>query len=156
QLVIFAVSGLPAGATAALSAASCNPTCSTTVTITTAVTTPTGTFPITVRGSPIESPPDRSTTFSLVVNAPFDYALSNSGGVAVTAGAAGTTTITATLASGPTQPVSFAVSGLPAGATAALSFASCSPTCSTTLTINTSAATPAGTFSVTVTGTPLG
>jgi outer membrane lipase/esterase len=152
QPVGFTVSGLPSGATAAFSASSCSPTCSTTLSITTAATTPTGTFPITVTGSPL----GRTTTFNLAVNAAFDYSLSNSGGVTVSAGASGATTITATLTSGPTQAVSFTVSGLPSGASAALSVTSCNPTCSTTLTIVTTATTPAGTFPVTVTGTPLG
>ena len=86
----------------------------------------------------------------------FDYSLANSGGVTVTPGASGaTTTITATLQAGATQPVSFAVSGLPSGATANFSVASCSPTCTTTLTITAAAATAPGTSTITVTGSPL-
>ena len=152
QAVSFAASGLPSGATATFSVGSCNPTCSTTLTITTTAATATGTFPITVTGSPL----GRTTTLNLAVGGPFDYSLSNSGGVTVTAGASGTTTITATLTSGATQAVSFAASGLPSGATAAFSIASCNPTCSTVLTITTTAATAAGTFPITVTGSPLG
>ena len=152
QLVSFAVSGLPSGATATFSLTECTPTCSTTLTITTAAATPSGTFPITVTGSPL----GRTTSFNLVVTAVFNYSLANSGGVTVTAGASGASTITATLTSGQTQTVSFAVSGLPSGATAAFSVASCIPTCSSTLTITTAAATPSGTFPITVTGSPLG
>src|SRR5207248_59486 len=144
--------GLPSGAAAAFSLASCNPTCSTTLTISTTAATPAGTFPITVTGSPL----GRTTTFNLVVNAPFDYSLSNSAGVTMTAGASGTSTLTPTLTSGATPSTSLFPSGLPSGATAAFSLASCNPTCSTTLTIATTAATPAGTFPITVTGSPLG
>lgn len=86
----------------------------------------------------------------------FDYSLSNSGDISVIRGASGSTTITATLVSGTPQPVSFAASGLPTGATAAFSPASCTPTCSSTLSITTSGSTPTGTFPITVTGTPLG
>jgi glucose/arabinose dehydrogenase len=86
----------------------------------------------------------------------FDYALSNSGGVTVTRGASGGTTITATLSAGTSQAVSVAASGLPGGATAGFSAGTCTPTCSTTLTISTTASTPTGTFPITVTGSPLG
>ena len=87
---------------------------------------------------------------------PRDYSLSNSAGITVVQGASGSTTITVTLVSGTTQSVSFTVSGLPSGASAGFTSASCSPTCSTTLTITTATTTPAGTFTITVTGSPLG
>jgi hypothetical protein len=87
---------------------------------------------------------------------PPDYSLSNSAGITVVQGASGSTTITGTLVSGTTQSVSFTVSGLPSGASAGFTSASCSPTCSTTLTITTATTTPAGTFTITVTGSPLG
>jgi subtilisin family serine protease len=96
---------------------------------------------------------DQSYTMSTAAS--FSYALANSGGITVTQGGSGTTTVTATLQAGATQAVSFAASGLPSGATAGFNAASCSPTCSSTLTISTSAATPTGTYTITVTGTPL-
>src|SRR5262249_52086033 len=107
-------------------------------------------------------PGGASVTFNETAIPPFDYALTNSGGVIVTAGTSGATTITATLQAGATQPVSFTASvsftgsGLPNGTTIAFTPTSCSPTCSTTLTITTSAATSTGTFPITVTGSPLG
>ena len=82
---------------------------------------------------------------------PFDFVLSNSGNKSVTAGSSVTNTISATLASGTTQAVSFSTAGLPLGATASLSSNSCSPTCSSTLTINTSGSTAAGSSTITVT-----
>src|SRR5438093_11426880 len=66
----------------------------------------------------------------------FDYSLSNSGNQTVTQGSSVTNLITGTLVSGTTQSVSFSASGLPAGATASFSSASCSPTCSSTMTIS--------------------
>src|SRR5438876_138046 len=84
------------------------------------------------------------------------FTLSNSGGITVTQGASGANTITATLTAGATQSVSFSASGLPSGASASFSVTSCSPTCSSTLTITAATTTPTGTFSITVTGNPLG
>jgi Chitobiase/beta-hexosaminidase C-terminal domain/Family of unknown function (DUF6298)/Putative collagen-binding domain of a collagenase len=82
----------------------------------------------------------------------FDFSLSNSGNKSVTGGSPVTNTISAALTSGSAQAVTFSasVSGLPVGATASFSTASCNPTCSSTLTINTSGSTPAGTSAITV------
>jgi hypothetical protein len=94
-----------------------------------------------------------SASFIVTVIQPFDFSLSNSGNVSVTAGSSVTKTISATLVSGSAQPVTFAVAGLPSGAVASFSSASCSPTCSSTLTINTTGSTPAGSSTITVTTT---
>src|SRR5438132_1229767 len=67
-------------------------------------------------------PPSHTTTFTLTVNAPpppFDFSLSNGGNKTVVQGQSVSNTITATLVSGTSQPVSFSASGLPTGATAA-------------------------------------
>src|SRR5262249_3541997 len=86
-------------------------------------------------------------------DASFDFSLNNSGDKSVTAGSPVTNTISATLTSGSAQAVTFSASGLPVGATAAFSPASCSATCSSTLTINTSGSTPAGTPTIMVSAT---
>ncbi len=152
QPVSFSYSGLPSGATASFSPVSCNPTCSSTLTITTSSTTPVGTYPITVTGT--GGGQTKTTTFTLTVNASFDFSLSvNPTSGSVTQGNSTTTSVTATLTSGTTQPVSFSYSGLPSGATASFSPVSCNPTCSSTLTITTSSTTPVGTYPITVTGT---
>jgi hypothetical protein len=85
------------------------------------------------------------------VNLPFDYAISNSGDRSANAGSSVNNSITATLVSGSTQSVSFSVSGLPSGATASFSPASCTLSCSTVLSIGTSGPTPAGNYPITVT-----
>jgi parallel beta-helix repeat protein len=90
---------------------------------------------------------------SSTIGSSFDFTVANSGDISVTAGWAGSTTVTTTLSSGSSQAVSFSVSGLPSGATGSFSSASCSPACSTTLTISTSSATPAGTSTITITAT---
>ena len=112
---------------------------------------------ITVTGSPL----GKTTMFNLVVNAqPFDYTLPKPNDITVTQGTSGSTTLTVTRTAGTAQSVSFTpsgVSGLPSGATAALSPGACTPnpTCTSQLTITTTASTPIGTFPITVTGNPL-
>jgi len=84
----------------------------------------------------------------------FNFALSNAGGRTVVQGQSTTTSVTATLATGTAQSVSFSVSSvLPSGVTASFSQISCSPTCTTTLTLTASASAAVGTHPVTVSGT---
>ena len=156
QPVAFSTTGLPSGVTASYSQTSCSPTCSTTLTLTASASAATGTVPVTVTGT--SGTTTRSTSFNLTVAAPvvpppFVYALSNAGNRTVMQGASTSTTITATLSSGTTQPVAFSTTGLPSGVTASYSQTSCSPTCSTTLTLTASASAATGTVPVTVTGT---
>lgn len=93
---------------------------------------------------------------AITVGPSFNYSLTNSGPITVTAGRSGSTTITATLTSGTTQAVTLSAAGLPTGASASFSPTACNPPCTSTLTISTSATTPAGTYQITVTGSPLG
>ena len=88
---------------------------------------------------------------SFTITQPFSFSLSNSGDKAVVAGSSVTNSINTSLTSGSTQAVTLSASGLPTGATASFSSATCSPTCSSTLTINASASTPAGSSTITVT-----
>lgn len=88
--------------------------------------------------------------------APFDYSLSNSGGITVNQGLSGSNTITAALVGGTSESVSFSASGLPSGASASFNPISCSPNCSSELTISTTASTPGGIYLITITGAPLG
>lgn len=160
--VAFSSSGLPTGANASFSVASCSPTCSTSVTIQTASSTPSGTYPIQVSGT--AGTTSTSTTFLLTVTAvtppppppppppSFSFSLTNGGAKAVDQGLSVQNTITATLSSGTSTAVAFSSSGLPSGASASFSVASCSPTCSTSITIQTVSSTPAGTFPIQVTG----
>ena len=61
------------------------------------------------------------------VSPSFDFAVSNSGNKSVIAGSSVANSVSATLVSGSAQPVSFSASGLPSGATASFSVASCTP-----------------------------
>jgi hypothetical protein len=85
------------------------------------------------------------------VNLPFDYVVTNSGNQSTYAGSSVTNTIVTALSSGLSQPVSFNVSGLPAGASGSLSFTSCTLNCSTVLNISTGSSTPPGSYLITVT-----
>jgi hypothetical protein len=84
--------------------------------------------------------------------AAFDFSLGSSGDRSVLAGSSASNSISTTLLSGSTQPVTLSASGLPSGATASFSSTTCSPSCSSTLTINTTGSTPAGNFTITVSG----
>jgi len=91
--------------------------------------------------------------FSPAVTPSFDFSLTNGGNKSVIQGSSLTNTVTATLVSGTSQSVSFSAAGLPTGATPSYSPTSCTPTCASTLTIATLASTPAGTYTITLTGT---
>jgi hypothetical protein len=86
-------------------------------------------------------------------DAAFDFSLSNTGNKSLTAGSSVTNVISVGLLLGTAQSVAYSVVGLPSGATASFSAASCNPTCSSTLTISTTSATPGGTSAITVSAT---
>jgi hypothetical protein len=71
----------------------------------------------------------------------------------VTAGGSTTTTVSTAVTSGSAQTVNLAASGLPSGATASFNPTSVTAGGSSTATISTSSTTPAGTYSITITGT---
>jgi hypothetical protein len=78
--------------------------------------------------------------------------LSNPGPVTVTQGSSVPTTISATSAASRKRSISFSVSGLPQGVSAALSPNSCTPNCSTQLKLTASSSTAVGNYTITVTG----
>ncbi len=132
-------------------------TATSTLTISTTVSTSTGNYTFRVFAS-------SGSLFHLVditvTVPPFDFSLSNSGGITVVQGSSGSNIITVNLVSGTTGPVTLSASGLPSGALASFSGGctvtpSCpiSPTLSVTLTITASSSTPTGSFTVTVNGT---
>jgi serine protease len=93
---------------------------------------------------------------SIVATATTDFSLSASPtAITAAAGAAASTSINSAITLGTPGPIALTVSGVPAGASAALSSSSIAAGASTTLTItNTSAVT--GSYAVTVTGTSSG
>ncbi|KKW45452.1 MAG: Coagulation factor 5/8 type domain protein, partial [Parcubacteria group bacterium GW2011_GWB1_56_8] len=82
----------------------------------------------------------------------FDFTLTNNGNRTVSQGSSALETITAILASGTSEPVSFTASGLPLGASSSFSPTSCNPTCTSFLTLTAAATTPMGDSTVVVTG----
>jgi hypothetical protein len=118
--------------------------------------TPTGSYTVTVNGSPSAT---ATSQFMLTVNGPpppsFSYSLSNSGTITVAQGSSGSNTITATLQTGSSQSVTLSCTGaLPTGVGCSFSPASGYPTFSSTLTVSTTSSTPTGSYAVTVNGTP--
>jgi len=111
-------------------------------------------FAITVTG--LGGGKSRTTQFTLTIEAPppsFDFALSNSGDITVTQGESGSDTVTTTLLSGTSEPVSLScTSGLPDGASCAFNPESGYPTFTSDLTVTTSPSTAPGTYQVTVSG----
>ncbi len=94
-----------------------------------------------------------SATVSRTITVP-DFSLTASpSSQTVSAGAGTSYTATVTAGSGFTGVVTFSVSGLPAGASAAFAPTSVTAAGSTTLSVSTSASTPAGSYPLVVTGT---
>ena len=83
-----------------------------------------------------------------------DFSMSaNPTSISAAQGSSGTSTISTAVTNGSAQTVSFAASGLPAGATASFNPSSLTAGNSSTLTLTAGASTPVGTYTVTVTGT---
>jgi uncharacterized repeat protein (TIGR02543 family) len=85
---------------------------------------------------------------------PFNFGLSNSGGISVNAGSSGTNTINVALLEGTSQSVTLSCSsGLPSGTLCFFNPASGNPGFTSTLNVSTSTSTPIGIYSINVTGT---
>src|SRR5439155_202724 len=131
-----------------------------TLTISVSSTAIAGSFTFQVTGSPLGAT-TAPTSIGLTIAVPFDYVLSNNGPVSITAGSSGTVTITAKLTGGAAQSVALScVTPLPSGITCtSFSPASVTPTsagATSILTISVASSVAAGSYSVMVTGSPLG
>lgn len=91
-------------------------------------------------------------TVSFTLAAGFNFSMTASAPSAVTQGGSTTSTISTALTSSTSTAVSLSASGLPTGAIASFSPASCTPACTSTLTLQTSGTTPTGNHAITVTG----
>jgi hypothetical protein len=144
--VNLSVSGLPSGVTASFSP---NPATngSSTVTFTANATAPVGTNTITITGT--SGGTSVTTTTSLTIGSPTFTILSSS--VTVGQGSTATSTVSVSSQYGFTGIVNLAVSGLPAGVTAAFA---ANPTTGNTSVVFTAASTAAvGNTTITITGT---
>ncbi len=89
---------------------------------------------------------------SVVAGKVFDFSLSSSGPITVPAGESGWATIKVTLLSGPAQNVSFSISGLPSGAVFSVTPRVVNASSTGVCIVGASAAVPAGSYTVTLTG----
>ena len=148
--VTLSLSGLPSAASGSFNP---NPAISaSTLSVGTDPSTPAGTYPLTITGT--SGSLSHTTSATLVVNAanPPDFSLSVSPpSQTVTAGAGTSYTVTITPTGGFTDPVTLSLAGLPRGASG--SFNPNPAGGSSTLTVGTDTSAPAGTYSLTVTGT---
>lgn len=131
-------------------------TASSTLNVATQGATPAGSYSVTVSGA--SGGLLRQTLFALTVQSPPDFKLTASpASVTVTAGNAGTASISLASLNGFNAATGLTCAASNPGVTCALSPASVTPpaggTVSSTLTLTTQASTPAGSYSVTVSGT---
>lgn len=151
-VVSLAVSGLPSGGTSSFNPTSVAGSGVATLTVNTdAINTPAGTYPITITAS--SGVLQHTTQVSLVVTSAPDFSIATSpSSQTVTQGGSATYSASITPVNGFTSPVTFAVSNLPAGATASFSPTTVNGSGSTALTVNTDPANPPpGTYALTVT-----
>ena len=149
--VTFSVSGLPAGAGASFNPASVNTSGSSTMNVTTSASTPVGSYPLTITGT--SGTLSHTTSVTLVVaNANANFTLSATpASQSAPRGGTTTYTVTVTPSGGFNGTVSFAVSGLPSGATASFNPTTVTGSGSTTMTV--AVGRTRGTFPLTITGT---
>jgi subtilase family serine protease len=155
--VNLSASGVPSGASASFSPQSVSGSGTSALTISTSASTPAGTYTITISGSGPSS--NHSTTVTLVVQAPAtpDFSLSMSPASAnIKPGQGASSTVTVTRSGGFADKVSLSLGGLPSGANATLSPTSVTGSGTSSLRITTARSTPAGTYTVTVTGSSSG
>jgi len=94
-------------------------------------------------------------SYQIRIGEGFNFSLSSSGGITVTRGSSGFSTVTVSLTSGIAQPVALSASvpsQLAYNVVISFSPSSANPTFISTLTINTSSSTPVGSYTITVIG----
>ncbi len=150
--VTLSASGLPAGATATFNPPSVTDAGSSAVTIATTTATPPGTYTLTFTGT--SGSLQHSTSATLVVTPPPDFAIAaNPSSLSVVVGNGTSYTATITAQNGFSGTVALSAGGLPAGATATFNPASVIDAGSSAVSITTSSSTPPGTYTLTFTGT---
>ena len=101
---------------------------------------------------------DQSAGVSFSSVTPFNYSLADDGNISVTKGSGNVyvqSTITKTLLAGTREAVTLALSGVPSGTSYSVSNSTCSPSCTSVITFTVAPSTAAGTYPITVTGSPL-
>ncbi|MFB3917599.1 MAG: hypothetical protein ACE14M_12770 [Terriglobales bacterium] len=153
--VALGISGLPSGATYSFTPATVTGGAgSSTLTVNTAATTPAGSYTLTINGT--SGSLTHSTTVTLVVNAAPapDFTISATpSSQTVTQGGSTSYTVSVGSLNGFSGTVSFVVSGLPSGATGSFNPTNVPGSGSSTLSVSTASTTPAGTYTLTISGT---
>src|SRR5262249_32385510 len=150
--VSLAVSGLPANATASFTPASDPGTGGATLSVTPAANTTSGNATLTITGT--SSGIARTTTVLLLVSPPPDFTIAATpASQTIASGGSTSYTVTTSALNGFAGIVSLTVSGLPANATASFTPAFITGSGSATLIVTTAANTPAGSGTLTITGT---
>lgn len=152
--VSLAASGLPSGATASFSPPSISGSGSSTLNISTSSSTAAGSFTITLAGT--SGSLSHTASVSLTVNATPkpDFSVSvTPASQSVTAGSGASYTVSAPPVNGFGGTVSLSLQGLPSGATASFNPSSLNGSGVSTLNVSTASSTPAGSFTLTLTGT---
>ncbi|HKW76663.1 MAG TPA: protease pro-enzyme activation domain-containing protein [Terriglobales bacterium] len=149
--VSYSVSGLPAGASASFTPASIATSGTTTLSVSTAATTPGGSYALTITGT--DGTRTHTASVTLVVSA-VDFSLAATPpSQTVVQGSSTSYSVSLTPINGYAGTVNFSVSGLPAGATGAFTPTSLVGSGTTSLAVSTAATTPAGSYTLTITGT---
>ena len=115
---------------------------------------------VTGTGSSVTLFGGESVSFTIIYTKSFNYTLSNGGNVNVQKGGIdqfGQTTITKSLTahSGASQAVDLSLGGVPSGVSYSFSNQGCQPDCSSTVTFTVTPQASAGTYPITITGSPL-
>lgn len=147
--VDFSVTGLPSGATATFSPPSVSGSGSSSLVVSTSGLTPSGTYPLTVRGT--SGPVTRTANVTLVVNGDFAIAASPTSRT-ISRGSTTTYSVTVTAGQGFSGPVALTVSGLAARATGTFNPASLTGSGTSVLTVSTARNAQKGTRTLTITG----
>jgi hypothetical protein len=151
--VLFSAGGLPMGVTAVFNPAGLGGAGSSTLTFNVESPVATGSYPITVTGTPA-SGTAKTTTLTLTVEPEPAFALTATNAI-VTRGSTGSSTVTETIINGYGTKVTFSASRLPAGMTATFSPATLSGAGNSTLTFTAQSTVVAGSYTISVIGTPV-
>ncbi len=150
QTVSFAATGAPTGVTATFSPASVASGGHVTLTVAATTAAPGGAFTLTVTGTAPSGAPKTATIAVTVLKNEFSFTAGTTS-LTLANAQSGSSVLSTAVTSGSAQALTFTTTGLPTGATIALSPSTISSGASTTATITVGSATPAGTSTVTLT-----
>src|SRR5579884_3500256 len=146
----LAASGLPNGATASFSPSSINGSGSSQLTVATATSVASGTYPFSVTAT--SGSLTHTVNLTLIVSAAADFSIAVAPPTqSVQPGSSVNYTAAVTAQNGYSAPTSFAITGLPNGATASFTPQTVTGSGSSQATITTSSATPPGTYPLSIT-----